>query len=79
LRIMTLQEPDTMDRIIKEHRRILEIIAGNNPAGVDDIVESHLTGAVINRIVLQYPTRYFRQDPNTCLAARSPIVIGAAV
>jgi hypothetical protein len=67
-----------MDRVIDEHRRILNLIARKNPAGVEDIVESHLSSAVINRIVLQYPARCFRQDPRTCLAAESPIVIGAS-
>ena len=77
LRIMTLQEPDTMDRVIDEHSRILGMISGKTTEGVEDLVESHLTGAVINRIVLQYPARYFRQDPHACLAAGSPIAIGA--
>jgi GntR family transcriptional regulator, rspAB operon transcriptional repressor len=63
LRAMVL--PLSLDKVILEHGRIEEIIESGTVGGVDEIVDCHLTQALINRVVCDYPSEYFAQDPKS--------------
>ena len=61
LRVMVI--PIALDRAILEHCRIREIIESGAADKVDEIVDSHLTWTLINRVVYDYPPHYFTKDP----------------
>jgi len=60
LRTMTL--PYVTEQVIDEHKRILDIIRIKDLASINEIIEQHLTWDVIDRVVSEYPARYFRRD-----------------
>jgi hypothetical protein len=55
--------PIGLDTVILEHCRIREIIESGVTDGVDEIVDSHLTRTLINRVVYDYPPQFFTEDP----------------
>jgi len=61
LRVMVI--PIALDRAILEHCRIREVIESGAADKVDEIVDSHLTWTLINRVVHDYPSHYFTEDP----------------
>jgi DNA-binding GntR family transcriptional regulator len=62
-RLRAMVVPMALDKVILEHRRIKEIIQSGIVDEVDAIVDSHMTQVIINRVVCDYPSRYFTQDP----------------
>ncbi|HOV37941.1 MAG TPA: GntR family transcriptional regulator [Spirochaetales bacterium] len=62
LRTMSNQIDDTLRQVIGEHRIILETVAKGRSSEIDELIEHHLTRAVIDKVVFNYPPRYFKQD-----------------
>jgi DNA-binding GntR family transcriptional regulator len=60
LRVMVM--PQSIDRIVREHRLIRDLIAKGNADHVEEVLDGHLTWEVINRVVRDYPPQYFTQD-----------------
>jgi DNA-binding GntR family transcriptional regulator len=63
LRVMVM--PVVLDTVIHEHCRIKEIIENGMVDEVEEVVDRHLTKALIDRVVYDYPRRYFTQDPRS--------------
>lgn len=62
LRTMSNQIDDTLRQVIEEHRIILETVVQGRSSEIDEIIEHHLTRAVIDKVVFNYPPQYFKQD-----------------
>jgi DNA-binding GntR family transcriptional regulator len=60
LRVMTL--PYIMDRVVDEHRRILEILVSGQEDAVDEALDRHLTWEVIREVVREYPSTFFKPE-----------------
>lgn len=60
LRVMVM--PLSIDRIITEHRMILNLIRRRKADRVEAMLDRHLTWEIIDRVVREYPSRYFMQD-----------------
>ncbi len=69
LRTMTL--PLVAERILAEHRLIVERIRERRLDGLDMLVDAHLTNTVINTEIFKYPSEYFKQDPAEYVRTRS--------
>jgi len=61
LRIMTV--PLIIDELIGEHRAFIDLLSERRLGAVDDLVDSHLTNIIINKVIQEYPREYFKQDP----------------
>jgi len=62
LRIMTI--PLIAERLIGEHRSIARLLRERRAEAADEMVDRHLTNAVINEVIHSYPAEYFKQDPH---------------
>jgi len=62
-RLRAMVVPIVLDKVILEHCRIREIIESGIIDKVDEIVDSHLTRTLINRVVYDYPPHFFTEDP----------------
>ena len=62
-RLRAMVVPIGLDTVIREHDRIREIIETGDIDGVDAVVDSHLTRALIDRVVYDYPPQFFTEDP----------------
>jgi GntR family transcriptional regulator, rspAB operon transcriptional repressor len=61
-RLRTMVIPHVLDRVVTEHARLLETIAGGDVRRVDELVEIHLTWSAIDTVAREYPPEYFIQD-----------------
>jgi DNA-binding GntR family transcriptional regulator len=59
LRILRLSTKLSWDDVIDEHGRIVRIVSGAGGGRIDALVERHLTGALYDALVTQYPD-YFK-------------------
>ena len=59
LRVLRLSSRLCWDDVIDGHGRIVRFVAGKSPGRADAIVEEHLTGALYEGLVRQYPG-YFK-------------------
>lgn len=62
-RLRAMVVPIGLDTVIREHCRIREIIESGIIDSVDEVVDTHLTRTMINRVVYDYPSQFFTEDP----------------
>jgi DNA-binding GntR family transcriptional regulator len=62
-RLRAMVIPIALDKVILEHCRIREIVESGSIDKVDEVVDSHLTRTLINRVVYDYPPHFFTEDP----------------
>ena len=58
-RLRVIVIPHVMETVIREHERIFEIVANGEGPAVDEIVDRHVTWKNIDRILHEYPDRFF--------------------
>ncbi len=61
LRVMTL--PIVGQRIIGEHREILQLVKDREVDRIETLLHRHLTWEIIEQVVFEYPSEYFKAIP----------------
>ncbi|GAB4366584.1 MAG: GntR family transcriptional regulator [Spirochaetales bacterium] len=61
LRVMTF--PRAHEKIIEEHREILQMVKSREKGRIEDLLHRHLTWDVIREVVFEYPAEYFKALP----------------